>query len=321
MNSFSHLNSRAQKKLKSKFINGEAIVSKPAKAILTSSNDLGVALNGGRIGSLYGPKAIMNQLGNLIAPKDIEKVHVFESINSDKNYSYEEFNQMQEDQIDFYNDLFKRLEFPEKLIHLGSGHDQIYPLLSSIGHIQKPKWKRVVLINLDAHLDTRTDSHFHSGTPFRQWFHERKKSQAVKIPTIFYQVGINSYANDSSNYENYPNQDENFESKILPINEIDPNNYQSEKNTVLHNLLNSLNKDDLLYISLDCDALCSYQFQAVSAPNHEGLTLEWLSELLEAANNKSLANQIFGLYEYNPKYDDLSCHNARNLTPLILKML
>ena len=55
------------------------------------------------------------------------------------------------------------------LIHLGGGHDHIYPLLRALS----AQNDRITVINIDAHLDTRTDDLPHSGTPFRQFARER----------------------------------------------------------------------------------------------------------------------------------------------------
>ena len=68
----------------------------------------------------------------------------------------------------------------KKIFHLGGGHDHIYPLLMSLEKTQN--YKHLKVLNLDAHLDTRTDEFAHSGTPFRQFAEATKV--IVEVQTI-----------------------------------------------------------------------------------------------------------------------------------------
>jgi formiminoglutamase len=53
----------------------------------------------------------------------------------------------------------------QNIIHLGGGHDHVYPLLKAI----ETKYKKIIILNIDPHCDTRESEHNHSGTPFRQF--------------------------------------------------------------------------------------------------------------------------------------------------------
>jgi formiminoglutamase len=78
---------------------------------------------------------------------------------------------------------------------------------------------------------------------------------------------------------------------------------------------------EALYLfSLDADALESSLMEGVSAVNHRGLPYHFVEELLTYALDV-LRTKHFGIYEYNPVYDNLSQKGARSLSGLIYKIM
>lgn len=267
--------------------------------ILTSENDLGVYRNGGRRGASYGPQSILSQFKKF-AQSEIDS---FE-IQSISNSSELDFNKMQMNSIGNIKHHFNKLK-RKNIVHLGGGHDHIYPLLKGI----EDQFKKILILNIDPHLDTRTDSIFHSGTPFRQFSNNGKS----KINLI--QLGTEGFSNDPSNYETL---DKN-EMLIFTFDEIKSwsNNFSLSLKEVLHEKIN-LDHADLIITSLDCDAITPSIMEGVSSSNPEGFPAHSLFQILDwVKNSKPMAPNILGIYEYNPLFDNLSFKGAKLLAKLI----
>ena len=138
--------------------------SKLAKDLfLLSPNDSGVIRNGGKRGARFAPETL---------------VHLFSKMNScshklwcskevaNPHYNSDQFDYSQKESIELISAQLSEQTF-EHIVHLGGGHDHIYPLAQSVSK----KAQGLIIINVDAHLDTRDDSFNHSGTPFRQISH------------------------------------------------------------------------------------------------------------------------------------------------------
>ena len=262
--------------------------------LLTSSSDIGVLRNGGRRGAAHGPTAIISQLKKLIAP--------------DKKFSIQhiETAKKQEEAEDFVSSQIKQAERIKNslskdlpILHLGGGHDHIYPLIKAL-LISNPN-KSIHILNLDAHLDTRQDKLFHSGTPFRQLANEYPMQ--VKIT----QIGIHSYTNARENYQNMP-----CEMSVWEQDKWNDKEVTSFFKTY---------KDDLIFLSLDADGLHANIMEAVSAVNHLGLDGHFVVKLfnhyLDVINKK---DWMIGIYEYNPLFDNLSNKGSRYLASLIYQI-
>ena len=197
------------------------------------------------------------------------------------------------------NELTKAIRsFSGHIIHIGGGHDHIYQFVMSVR--QKFKDKTIHIINLDAHLDTRLDEHKHSGTPFRQILNE---DDNIKLT----QLGIHPYANVPENYLD-------IQMKVYHMDELrEKTNDFCDNQSFCDSIIDT---NELTIISLDCDALCANDMSAVSAVNHDGLPIKFLRALIQSSF-LSQDNCYFGIYEYNPIFDDLACSDARKLAALI----
>ena len=196
-----------------------------------------------------------------------------------------------------------------KIIQIGGGHDHIYPFLKAIN----TKYKKITVVNIDAHLDTRLDKTFHSGTPFRQF------SEEVEGDFKLIQIGIHRFANPESNFQklakgkmdvftfhDLKTTSKNFSQEVFPIIEkiID---HQNDENNAL-------------VFSLDCDAIDAGIMAGVSAVNHQGLPFFVVQEILNKIKAKKNA-MYFGIYEYNPVYDNLSEKGARAIANLLYHLI
>ena len=193
------------------------------------------------------------------------------------------------------NKFFEKETKGSALLHLGGGHDHVYPFAKALGEHHKA----IIVINIDAHLDTRPDGEIHSGTPFRQLH------QSLKGKLHLLQVGIHSFANGEGNYKEMGSMEVLKEFSIEEITKW------------IHSAKLAENIDDTpLLLSVDCDGLDASFMPAVSAPNHRGLSQEQFHQVFKACQDywrTSKAPRAFGLYEFNPLFDNLSQQSARYL--------
>lgn len=263
---------------------------KALNCLLMSANDLGVIRNGGRRGAALGPKVILAQLKKFANHQKISELSLIDVAT----VAQLDFTAMQEKS----SATIKQVE-SQKIIHLGGGHDHVYPLVKGL-NLNNP-----LIINIDAHLDTRNDKLFHSGTPFRQIANEMD----VKI----LQIGIHEYANIGQNYEG-------IKMDIIDMKEL---RYKSQQFTSTHFLEDMYKKHDGdILFSIDADAIKACDMQSVSAVNHDGIPLEFLRMMIDQYQGHcSEKKQIMGIYEYNPLFDELSAKDARSLASLIYDFL
>jgi formiminoglutamase len=289
MSELNHLKTRHLDRVKRNQLNDE----NSACHILTASSDLGVVRNGGRRGSNFGPAAILSNVFKMA------------SHQTDHQFSIHEVASPIFDQAKETEAILPFIKPNKKIINLGGGHDHIYPFLKALNK----SYKKITVINIDAHLDTRIDKTFHSGTPFRQFADE------VDGEFHLIQFGIHDFANPDSNYNQLSHgkmdvitfhaiktSTSGFKASVLPIlNQYLPEKYEA---------------DHAIVFSLDCDALDSAVMEGVSAVNHHGLPLYIVEEVLDHLVNIHKA-KFFGIYEYNPVYDNLSEKGSKAIAQLI----
>ena len=268
--------------------------------IFTSSSDAGVIRNLGRNGARYAPAAILNILKKMNNHFPAAAKICAQEVANQK-LENENFALGQRYSSEKIYEALKKIT-PDKILFIGGGHDHISPALSAIDLLGLEK---IIVINVDAHCDTRIDDSPHSGTPFRDF------AAKAKTPWHLYQYGIHSFANSKDTMSDLPakNMTIKFLDQALGSSFID-----------IDYIKESITDKTALFFSLDADALESATFESVSAVNHMGLPLDHVSKLMDkffALNPNS--KKILGIYEYNPVYDNLSQKGARALAYLIQK--
>ena len=282
------------------FLNLSNDLSFTRNLFILSPTDQGVCRNGGRRGSCFGPDAIMAVCKKLAINKDpklkIEKV----SHQKDEKAN---FDAAQKDECQKIKSLLAQFQ-GKNIIHLGGGHDHIYPLASAIKS-EIP----LTIINIDAHLDTRDDPFSHSGTPFRQLLEENSNINLI-------QLGIHPFANASSNYQGFPAE----RMKVVHFDQIQPlsNLFLTQ---YLKKTLNIPSSNQVI-LSIDVDALSHDVMEGVSAVNHFGLSLSQLNTIVEFyLSIKQVNPKTIGFYEYNPLFDNLSQKGAKAIAQIIFSIL
>lgn len=265
--------------------------------LIYSPDDQGVIRNLGRSGARFAPEALLSQLKKMAHHDSLKTLFIKNII--DQNLTFDSMQLKSMEQISF------ALNFkPQKLIHVGGGHDHVYPLLKSLSD----HFAKVHILNVDAHLDTRQDKHAHSGTPFRQFMNEAQCDFQIL------QTGIHHFANSKST------QDKLHSNMIVQTyNELvtETKNF-SMPSTIIENFIKE--PCDFFVLSLDADAIEGSLMEAVSAVNGLGIPLNFVHQIVQkvAALKSPTA---FGVYEYNPLYDNLSCKGAKALTSLMYQYL
>lgn len=298
------LSSRASESLKNAFIDSKDADENTKSLILTSPTDLGVCRNGGRRGTAYGPKAILALLKKASLSSQIEGTICEELVSSDVEElkNFEESQKLEANKIKNAISNFKG----QNIIHIGGGHDHVYPFLMGLDKAGK----KITVINIDAHMDTRQDLLPHSGTPFRQYDRDGKSELHL------IQFGIHPFANSKSTVE--PLKNGKMTSLFFKDIRTITHNFTKPMAVVLEDL--NIDKDSQIVLSLDTDALASSIMEGVSAVNHDGFTLAHIKEIYDYFRKQN-GKIITGIYEYNPVYDNLSAKGARALASLIYEQL
>lgn len=267
------------------------------------SSDIGTIRNMGRRGSLFAPEAILSVVKklachNLLKWSDVEL--------ADPTAEKENFKEAQKNLAQKIEQLLSKNPRAEKFIYLGGGHDYIYPTVKAINHFTK----KLVVINLDAHLDTRTDKEPNSGTPFRQL------AQDFDGEIEIVQLGIHDFANSISTMSNLGKGKEvvaTYEDVRFGTKDF------TETDKFLARVI-PYQKDTTYIFSLDADAMEAGVMEGVSAVNHRGLPYDFIEDVLLYSIDE-LKCQHFGIFEYNPVYDNLSQKGARTLAALIYQIM
>ena len=167
-----------------------------------------------------------------------------------------------------------------------------------------------MIINLDAHLDTRTDEAPNSGTPFRQLANEFDGELEI------IQLGIHDFANSLSTMSHLPNCRE----VVATYEDVRVGTKDFSKTEKFLARVIPFQKETTYIFSLDADVIEAGIMEGVSAVNHRGLPYDFIEDVLLYAIDE-LKCQHFGLFEYNPVYDNLSQKGARALAALIYQVM
>ena len=275
---------RAKFKNKKLFKNAD----QPEVVIITSSSDEGVIRNGGRQGSYLGPKVILNEFGKLQSHSHSKKSILCCEVTSTSTKL--EFEEAQSSQALAIEKALTEIN-QTTLIHIGGGHDHIYPFITGLKNSLKERLK-LNIINIDAHLDTRIDKVHHSGTPFRQ-LDEQSDSQFT-----LHQVGIQRESNQVDNYKE-------LKTGKMTVHQWD-NHFDFKK--LINNESGWIN-----ILSIDVDALSSNDFKSCSAVNPSGIPDNVMNRYINEYVSLIEHSPIVGFYEYNPIYDDISNSDAKKI--------
>ena len=241
----------------------------------------GVRRNSGRIGAALAPDAIRAQfykltnfeigarvfdLGDTIIQTTLEATHDAHTQN-----------------------VRRILEDGKTIIVLGGGNDISYAdgraMAETFG---AGEW---IGINIDAHLDVRSDVVRNSGTPYRQLLEE-----SLIEPQNFYEIAWQAQSNSPVYFDYLKRAGVN----LLSLAEIQDSRFKIqdliEKQFTIHN------SPFTIFFGFDVDAVRASDAPGVSAPSPIGLTAEEFIGLAKFAG-ESERTRIIEFTEMNPNYD------------------
>jgi formiminoglutamase len=286
-----------------RLVRGKTRPSEASVLFFKSSSDIGTIRNSGRRGSNFAPEAILSIVKKLALHNDEtwSDIEIAKPELETESFEYA--------QAEYAKTLSTaHLSFPQakKCIYLGGGHDHVYPLLKALNE----KSKKIKVINIDAHLDTRIDTFVNSGTPFRQFANEFEGSFEL------IQLGIHDFANTKTTMNELGRARE----IVATYDDLKHLTNNFTNNRKLFERMIPYDHEAVYLFSLDADALDSGIMEGVSAVNHRGLPYHFVEEIL-AYSQDVLRVKHYGFYEYNPVYDNLSQKGARALASLIYRIM
>lgn len=258
-----------------------------------SSSDTGVIRNGGRNGARFAPKSLLSYFRKLSIAGAASQYTFSEVEVSSVDEEVENFSNAQETEAQRIGKALST-HSGARIIHLGGGHDHIYPLLRCYSDA-----KRIIVLNLDAHADTRTDEESHSGTPFRQFAREYKGEFHL------FQLGLHVFANSESTLTKLPQG----KMQILWRKDLGD---EIKWNAFFGEISKLVDDQTIVIFSLDADAISGELVPGVSAVNGLGLKTNELFQAWQMYKALPMKHEpIMGIYELNPVYDSLSGMSMR----------
>ena len=286
----------------------KAKISESHHLMLLSPSDIGVRRNNGRNGTRFGPKAITNTFKKLNFHSDI----LFEEIDiltvSDQTEEQSNFEQAQI--LSSKNISSQLTQSNQKVLHIGGGHDHVFPLLSAIE--QTNHFDNILVLNIDAHCDTRVADIHNSGTPFRNF------SEFTKKPFHIIQYGIQHYANSDETMTPLPNGSSEF----LFFEELKKKtlNFTNIPEDLFVSCPFEITEKTAFVLSLDADAIHGSEMPGVSAVNGMGIPSLHVHDLISLTKER-FSRSFFGIYEFNPVYDSINQLGARVISSFIYQYL
>jgi formiminoglutamase len=172
----------------------------------------------------------------------------------------------------------------KKVIVLGGSNDISYPDCAALA----AESERLLVLNIDRHLDVRADTPRNSGTPYRQLLDE-----GLIRPEMFHELGINSFTN-SPNYRRYL---EDLGAHIHYLGDL----RERGVGATLRAITTGSDAKDIFF-GFDLDVVRAVEAPGVSDPYPMGLTAMQVCEIADVAAEDP-RTRIVELTEVNPTYD------------------
>ncbi len=271
---------------------------------LKSSSDQGVIRNFGRNGARFAPQSLLATFKKLAQDHHVRNHFFTEYEVASQEQEEKDFNQAQSLEAKEISTLFSQYS-SSTFIHIGGGHDHAYPFLKALSE----KYQKIIVINIDAHADTRTDQEFHSGTPFRQF------ADDFSGEFHLFQIGLHEFANSLSTLSPL----KKGEQSVLWRNEL---HVPGKRSAFFEKIQKTVDDESAVFFSVDADALKASEVPGVSAVNSNGIALAELQDLWKFYAHLPLKHApLLGIYELNPLYDTISSISMRTMATFIFGIL
>lgn len=247
-------------------------------ALLGFACDEGVKRNHGRPGAAQAPDVLRKALANMASHQGHEQLADLGTIEV-------EGDGLEAAQRALSDAVTACQRAGMHTLVFGGGHETAWAhgrgVLDAFPH------ERVVIINLDAHLDLRKAERATSGTPFRQLAHYcAEQSRAFQYACF----GVSRAANTQALWD---------EAERLNVTLVEDLHFRRDALSALEEVLAGA---DSVYLTIDLDVLPAGEMPAVSAPAALGIpALDLLPVIERICRSGKL--RAADLVEYNPHYD------------------
>lgn len=247
-------------------------------ALLGFASDEGVKRNHGRPGAAHAPDVLRKALANMASHHGHDRLVDMGTITV-------EADQLEPAQQALSDGVKSCQHAGMRTLVFGGGHETAWA--HGRGVLDAFPDERVVIINLDAHLDLRKAERATSGTPFRQLAQYCEARQREFQYACF---GVSRAANTQALWD---------EAVRLNVTLVDDLHFRRDALSTLDAVLAQA---DRVYLTLDLDVLPAGEMPAVSAPAALGIPAMDLMPVIEQIC-RSGKLQAADLVEFNPSYD------------------
>ncbi|MBL5921208.1 formimidoylglutamase [Lelliottia amnigena] len=247
-------------------------------ALLGFASDEGVKRNHGRPGAAHAPDVLRKALANMASHHGHDRLVDMGTITV-------EADQLEPAQQALSDGVKSCQHAGMRTLVFGGGHETAWA--HGRGVLDAFPDERVVIINLDAHLDLRKAERATSGTPFRQLAQYCEAQQREFQYACF---GVSRAANTQALWD---------EAVRLNVTLVDDLHFRRDALSTLDAVLAQA---DRVYLTLDLDVLPAGEMSAVSAPAALGIPAMDLMPVIEQIC-RSGKLQAADLVEFNPSYD------------------
>jgi len=247
-------------------------------ALIGFECDAGVKRNHGRPGALQAPDVLRKALANMASQEGHARI-------TDMGTITVEDDELEAAQRALSDAVQTCQQSGMRTLVFGGGHETAWA--HGRGVLDAFAKERVVIINLDAHLDLRIAEHATSGTPFRQLAQYCEAQQREFQYACF---GVSRAANTQALW------DEAARLNVTLVEDLD------FRRAALPTLEKVLAQAERVYLTIDLDVLPAGEMPSVSAPAALGVpALDLLPVIGEICRSGKL--QAVDLVEFNPTYD------------------
>lgn len=250
-------------------------------ALLGFKSDEGVRRNKGRVGAKNAPDFIRKACANLPYSKEKQI-----QISDFGNIACEEadLENARKQQVQFVSELIQNKYFP---IILGGGHETALGNYLALAE----NFAEIGIINIDAHYDLRIPVEGStSGTPFFEMAHFCQENNRE---FSYFCMGIQPTGNTEALFQR---------AKELNVETVLADAIHTDLFEAIHRLEKFIEKQSVIYLSLDLDVLDGAFAPGVSAPSANGLTPFQVKTIIQKViQSKKVI--LFDVVELNPELD------------------
>ena len=247
-------------------------------ALLGFCCDAGVKRNQGRPGAAQAPDVLRAALGNMASHAGHDRLIDLGNITAEGD-ALEEAQQALSEAVTACQQAGMRT------LVLGGGHETAWG--HGKGLLDAFPDERVVIVNLDAHLDLRYARHATSGTPFRQL---ARYCEAQQRDFSYACLGVSRAANTPALWD---------EAMRLNVRLVEDLDFQQAAPAVIEAIIREA---DRIYLTIDLDVLPAGEMPAVSAQAALGVPArDLLRAIAPICHSGKL--QAVDLVEFSPRFD------------------